>query len=267
MGQNHWPGHIIIIIIIISLLSQEAHVSWLSVLKTATVVVCIALNESYLGCPRPWLRPMKIITNQDLPLKKMVTETSVVRKNKTKKRLIYSKCPSLFPGRIWCTGCLAGSVFFWGNVCVHLRLTGSARRPVPPVPVSGVSARLQRCLLAHTGRAVLSLSLHIRLHSTSVGRVVDMAASSSPTRSRRRSGSVGCTAFKIKASQAWRVRVCLFWRQKPEARVVFGVDGQRWLIPSQLLYTARAARQHSSLISAHVTPGNSDMTPSRMMHR
>lgn len=145
---------------------------------------------------------MKIITNQDLPLKKTVTETSVVRKKKKKKKgLIYSKYASLFPGRIWCTGCLAGSVFFWGNVCVHLRLTGSARRPVPPVPVSGVSARLQRCLLAHTGRAVLSLSLHIRLHSTSVGRVVDMTASSSPTRTRKSSGSVGYAAFKVKASQ------------------------------------------------------------------
>lgn len=181
---------------------KKAHVSVST--ETATVMVCIALNESYLVCPRPWLHPMKIITNQDLGDKNF--------RCAEKKGLIYSKCASLFPGRILCTGCLAGSVFFWGNVCVHLRLTGSARRPVPPVPVSGVSARLQRCLLAHTGRAVLSLSLHIRLHSTSVGRVVDMAASSLPTRTRKSSGSVGYSAFKVKASQVWRGRVCLFWR-------------------------------------------------------
>lgn len=38
--------------------ASEAHVSWLSELKQLHFGGLLALNESYLGCPRPWLQPI-----------------------------------------------------------------------------------------------------------------------------------------------------------------------------------------------------------------
>lgn len=85
---------------------KKAHVSVST--ETATVMVCIALNESYLVCPRPWLHPMKIITNQDLgdknfrcaekkrsnlqQMRVLISRTHFVHRLYRGQRLLLGKC-------------------------------------------------------------------------------------------------------------------------------------------------------------------------------
>lgn len=153
----------------------------------------------YLGCPRPSSQPVKSpARSQKLPpcteaQKKGSNLQPGVRPNIQGAfgAQVVSRAGFSFPGR--CCHCLLPD---WspGSFSAHRLRDGAA---------AAASFRPQ-------WPAVRSLSPLIRLHSTSIWRVVDRAAQSSTTRNRIDTGSGRSSAFQIKVPRARRGRVFYF---------------------------------------------------------
>lgn len=179
--------------------ATEAHVSWLLVWQLQfSGLNCTGKNKNHTLVVLVHVRGERI----------QILQISHRNFRCAGKGLIYSQCASQFPGRIWCTGCLTGSVFGWQMMCPFTRHGCEA---APPVPVSGgvgVSDATAAVSFRSQWPSVWSLSPQIRLHSTSVRRVVDKDAISWQTRYRNNNGNVSNAAFKIKDFTLCDMRGC-----------------------------------------------------------